>query len=225
MKNAIIKLFGLTSLVLFGDPPSFDRFIWLKKYLKPGFLRTLDAGCGSGTFTLYAAKLGNDALGISFDKRNNSVAQERAMLLGIQNANFIEWDLRNLSSLSNDIGLFDQIICFETIEHIKEDCKLLSALSKLLNPGGRILLTAPYKYYNHLFTDKVSEYEDGGHVRWGYTHEEMGDIFTDAGLELETKEYISGFFSQQICNLQRILSFVFGDLSWFMVFPLRTRCE
>ena len=221
MKNTIIKLFGLTSLVFFGDPPSFDRFVWLKNHIQSGPLRTLDAGCGSGTFTLYAAKLGNDALGISFDKRNNTTAQGRAKLLGIQSAHFIERDLRNLSELSNDIGSFDQIICFETIEHIMEDRKLIFALSKLLNPGGRILLTAPYKYYNHLFTDKLSEYEDGGHVRWGYTHEEISDIFTDAGLELEIKEYISGFFSQQICNLQRILSFVFGGLSWFMVFPLR----
>ena len=222
MKNLIIKLFGLISLIFFSDPPSFDRFVWLKAHLKSGSFRTLDAGCGSGTFTLYAAKVGNEALGISFDKRNNIVAQERAKLLGIQNVNFIEWDLRNLSQLSNDIGLFDQIICFETIEHIMEDRKLTSALSKLLNVGGRILLTAPYKYYNHLFTDHLSEYEDGGHVRWGYTHKEIGDIFADAGLDLEVKEYISGFFSQQICNLQRILSFVFGEfLSWLIVFPLR----
>ncbi len=119
MKNIIIKLVGLTSLVFFSALPSFDRFIWLRNHLQSGPFRTLDAGCGSGTFTFYAAKLGNDAVGISFDKRNNSTAQERAKLLGIQNAKFIEWDLRNLSELSNDIGLFDQIICFETPEELK----------------------------------------------------------------------------------------------------------
>lgn len=221
MKNTIIKLFGLIPLVLFCDPTSFDRFIWLRNHLQSGPFRTLDAGCGSGTFTLYAAKLGNDAVGISFDKRNNSTAQERAKLLGIQNAKFIEWDLRNLSELSNDIGLFDQIICFETIEHIMDDRKLIFEFSRLLNSGGCILLTAPYKYYNHLFGDKLSEVEDGGHVRWGYTHEEIKNIFADCDIEIEVQEYISGFIPQRLCNLERILSKFVGRLAWLIVFPLR----
>ena len=48
LKNTIIKLLGLNLLVFFGDPPAFDRFIWLKRYLKVGPFRILDAGCGSG---------------------------------------------------------------------------------------------------------------------------------------------------------------------------------
>jgi len=79
-------------------------------------IKVLDAGCGSGALTIYAAKRGNNAVGISFDKRNNDVAKERASLLGISTASFITYDLRKLDELSSKLGKFDQIICFETIE-------------------------------------------------------------------------------------------------------------
>ena len=78
MKDFIFKLLGFNALIILGDPTSFDRFLWLKHHLKSGHLKTLDAGCGSGSFTIFAAKIGNDALGISFDKRNNEVALKRA---------------------------------------------------------------------------------------------------------------------------------------------------
>ena len=140
----------------------------------------------------------------------------------MRNANFLQWDLKVLSQLKDEIGLFDQIICFETIEHIMDDRKLIFDLSKLLNPGGRILLTTPYKYYNHLFGDKLSEYEDGGHVRWGYTHEEIKDIFVKCDIEIEVQEYIGGFIPQQLCNLERILSkSINSKFAWLIVFPLR----
>lgn len=221
MQSIIIKLFGLTPLMFFGDPSSFDRFVWLKKHLHPGLFRTLDAGCGSGALTMYAAKIGNETLGISFDERNTKIAMKRAQILGMKNVKFIQHDLRFLSEIVNDIGLFDQIICFETIEHIMDDQKLIADFSQLLKTDGQLLLTAPYKYYKHLIGDKLSDKEDGGHVRWGYTHEEIRVIFSNNGLEIGLENYVSGFISQQICNLQRILSFVFGKLSWFIVFPLR----
>lgn len=221
MKNIIIRLFGLNALSFFGDPPGFDRFQWFKHHVKHGSLRTLDAGCGSGTFTLYASSVGNDAVGISFEKQNIEVAKERAKILNIENVKFLHNDLKDLAKISNEIGLFDQIICFETIEHIKDDEKTILNLSNLLKSQGRLLLTVPYKYYHHLLGDKLSEEEDGGHVRWGYTHKEIRDIFTKCNLDVEIEDYVSGFISQQICNVQRFLSIFLGKLSWFVVFPLR----
>jgi 2-polyprenyl-3-methyl-5-hydroxy-6-metoxy-1,4-benzoquinol methylase len=180
----------------------------------------LDAGCGSGAYALYAAVIGNEVLGLSFDQRNTEVARTRASILGI-NARFLEVDLKDLSKVVEELGLFDQIICFETIEHIMDDHRLMADLSSLLIPGGRLLLTTPFKYYRRLFGDKLSTSEDGGHVRWGYTHEEIRRLFDQYGLETQVEEYISGFVSQQVTNLQRILSRVLGILAWAITFPLR----
>jgi len=222
--NILVKLIGHPATILHGDTAVFDRWWWLKKYLKSGNLRTLDAGCGSGAFTMYAAKIGNEAIGISFDQRNDRVAAERAKILGISNVSFIQGDLRKLDEMSEVLKKFDQIICFETIEHILDDEKLIKDFSSLLNPSGRLLLTAPYKYYKHLYGDdktQLSTYEDGGHVRWGYTHEEMADLLKKFDFEIKVTEYITGYLSQQLINLQRILGEINPKLAWLIIFPLR----
>ncbi|MBN2198086.1 methyltransferase domain-containing protein [Candidatus Wolfebacteria bacterium] len=226
MKNILVRLIGYLATVIHGDTAVFDRWMWLRRNLKSGNLRTLDAGCGSGAFTMYAAKIGNEAVGISFDEKNNKIAEERANILKIKKVNFIIGDLRRLDKMKNKIGKFDQIICFETIEHILNDQKLLYDFFNLLNPGGKLFLTAPYKYYyKHLLGDDkagLSTYEDGGHVRWGYTHEEIENLFNKAGLIVEKKEYVSGIISQLLIVLYRFLVInVNHKIAWLVIFPLR----
>lgn len=223
MKNLLAKLLGWKITILHGDPTTYDRWVWLKRQLLPGRLRTLDAGCGSGSFTMFAARIGNDSTGISFDERNFQLANTRAKLFKIKNVKFILGDLRELSSYSNALGMFDQIICFETIEHILNDKKLITDLAGTLKLGGRLLLTTPYKYYKPLYMDGISACEDGGHVRWGYTADELKDLFEASGLEIVVEDYVSGFFSQKITSLMRrliqVMPYVFV---WMLTMPLRT---
>jgi len=54
-------------------------------------------------------------------------------------------------------------------------------LAVLLKPGGAILLTAPFRHHRPLWGERVSEIEDGGHVRWGYTHAEIRDLLEPCG--------------------------------------------
>ena len=220
MNNILIKLIGWKALLLHGDPTTYDRWEWLKRHLQEGPLRTLDAGCGSGVFTIFAAKLGNESIGISFDKATMETAKTRANLLNIPNVQFITADLRTLDQYRAALGLFDQILCLETIEHILNDKKLLKDLASLLKPRGRLFLTTPYKHYKRLMGDHILDYEDGGHVRWGYTHEEMKDLYNECGLEVLSQEYVSGFLSQQITNLMRLLGKLNYKLAWLLAFPL-----
>lgn len=222
MGNAIIKLFGIKAAALFGDAAVFDRFRWLKKNLRKGSLRTLDAGCGSGAFSLYAASMGNEVVGISFQEENNRTASARAELLRLQNAKFITGDLRKLDAMVGTLGLFDQIICFETIEHIKDDAKLLRDFARLLKPRGRVLLTAPYKHYRRLPGDSISAVENGDHVRWGYTHEELKTLCEEAGFEVIVADYVTGFVSQRLIFFERVMSRILpGKLAWVFTFPFR----
>jgi len=184
-------------------------------------MRTLDAGCGSGAFAIYAAVKGNETVGISFNPDETLKARERANILGISNINFVADDLRNLSQISSHLGEFDQIICFETIEHIMNDDQLIQDLCALLKPGGRLLLTSPYLRHHRLLGERLSEYEDGGHVRWGYTHEQMHSIFQKHQLDVVTYDYVSGVISQTLTNLMRFLSRIDYKVSWVLTFPLR----
>jgi SAM-dependent methyltransferase len=158
---------------------------------------------------------------MSFDTANQSKAEERARILGLENVHFVTGDLRELERHAPSLGTFDQIICLETIEHILDDRKLIADLAALLNPGGRLLLTTPYKGYKPLLGDKLSDQEDGGHVRWGYTHEELNEMFSGCGLQIITADYVSGFVSQQLGNLMRLLGRLNPTGAWAATFPLR----
>ena len=125
MRNALIRLIGWKAAIFHGDPCVYDRWRWLGKHLLPGQLRTLDAGCGNGVFTMYASKIGNESVGISHDSQKNQMAEFRAGILGIKNIRFIQGDLRDLNEVSGQLGKFDQIICLETIEHVQNDKKLI----------------------------------------------------------------------------------------------------
>ena len=221
MELFLIRVFGFLPTVLFGDSAVFDRWIWLKKNLKIGDIRTLDAGCGSGAFAMYAAKTGSDTTGISFEERNNRIASERAEILNLKNVKFIQGDLRKLEDMKK-IGEFNQIICFETIEHIKDDRKLLKDFYSVLLSGGILLLTAPYKFYKHLPGDNISDVEDGGHMRWGYTHKEMKNLLNEAGFEVLKEEYVSGIITQILICIERKLSRIIPhSLVWIVLFPFR----
>ncbi len=220
-KNIFSKLFYLYPTFLFGDPGVFDRWIWLRKNITLGFIKTLDAGCGSGAFSLYAAYVGNSVVGISFNAKKNLIATQRADKIFLKNIQFINYDLRKLEDLKDMFGSVDQIICFEMIEHILDDKKLIQNFYSLLKTGGKLLLTTPYKYYVRLPGDKISQSEDGGHVRWGYTHEELSDLLTQCRFTIEKKEFVTGFISQLLIRVMRYIASYNYFIAWAIIFFLR----
>ncbi|MFZ1887974.1 MAG: methyltransferase domain-containing protein [Candidatus Binataceae bacterium] len=221
MTDPLIRILGWRAMFIQGDPMVYDRLRWLRRHLRPGRLRTLDAGCGNGAFTLYAARIGNDAVGISFDPANNRKAVARAGMLGIAGARFVQGDLRQLETMRAELGSFDQVICLETIEHIMDDRKLVHDLAGMLRPSGRLLLSTPNSKCPPMRGDKVSPIENGDHVRWGYTHQEMRAMLACAGLATVAEEYCSGLVSQKIGNLERGIGALTPALGWAATLPLR----
>ena len=111
-------------------------------------------------------------MGLTWDERDQNVATERAKICGANAAKFDVLDVRNLDSRNDLAGQFDVAICFENIEHIINDKKLIIDIAACLKPGGRLLLTTPNMLYRHISQgDKgpFSQIGDGGHVRRGYT--------------------------------------------------------
>jgi 2-polyprenyl-3-methyl-5-hydroxy-6-metoxy-1,4-benzoquinol methylase len=223
MMHKVLQSIGFLPLIWQSDPGVRDRFIWLKKNLRTGAQRTMDAGSGSGTFAIYAATTGNHVLGISFDVPKNQKARARAKRFGVTTTEFREGDLRKLDSVVKHDKQFDQIICFETIEHILNDSRLLKDFSKSLVPNGRLLLTTPFKHYKKMPGEGISDVEDGGHVRWGYTHEELSVLAEKRGLHIIKKEYLSGIITQGLIRLERRLKryHVPAKIARIIVLPFR----
>src|SRR5688572_22103353 len=106
MSNFLLRLFGWKATLHHGDPLVWDRWRWIRKRLRKtcNDERLLDVGCGTGAFTIGTAKLGYRSLGLSWDERNQAVAEQRAALVNASSASFEICDVRNLSEKTNLIG-------------------------------------------------------------------------------------------------------------------------
>jgi SAM-dependent methyltransferase len=224
MSDSLLKVFGWRALLVHGDPCVLDRWLWLRRHLRKGRARTFDAGCGNGSFSIYSALIGNQVVAASFSEREQADARRRAGLVGAQGIDFRLLDLRELGDHVDSLGSFDQVICFETIEHLSDDGRLVGLLAGMLAPGGSLLLTTPYDAHRPLFSEErhPSPVEDGSHVRYGYSQQQLRAIAEAAGLEVVSEGFVSGVVSQKLTNLMRRLAGRLGTpLAWALVLPAR----
>jgi SAM-dependent methyltransferase len=187
-------------------------------------MRTFDAGCGNGSFSIYAAHRGNEVVAASFSSREQEDARRRAAIVGVSGIDFRMLDLRELERHKASLGHFDQVICLETIEHLLDDEALVAALADMLAPGGRLLLTTPFDRHHPLLGEQrdPDTNEDGSHVRFGYSAERLRAIVADAGLEVVSEDYVSGIVSQWLTNLMRRLTLRLGTpTGWALMLALR----
>jgi SAM-dependent methyltransferase len=225
-KSLLVKLLGFPATLIHGDTLVLDRWRWLKTMLP--FTNNgeslIDIGCGTGSFTTGAALRGYETLGLSWDDRNQSVATERAKICKAKKAKFEILDVRFLHTREDLVGKFDVAICCENIEHIIDDRKLLKDIFLCLKPGGRLLLTAPnllYRAITHEDNGPFSTVEDGGHVRRGYQESMLLELCEDVNLIPNNISYCSGFLSQKITALQRLIGRIHPILGWVCILPLR----
>jgi SAM-dependent methyltransferase len=224
VRDIVLRALGWRLLLFHSDPLVLDRWLWLRRHLKSGPVRTLDAGCGNGVFSMYAARRGNQVLAASFSSDEQDTALRRARALGIDGIDFRLLDLRELESHRASLGMFDQIICLETIEHVTDDVGLMSSLGRMLKPGGQLLLSTPYDRHRPLYGEESepSAVEDGSHVRFGYSRRRIAEIAEAAGLEVAGESFVSGVLSQKLTNLLWRLTDRLGLLpAWIIVLPLR----
>jgi 2-polyprenyl-3-methyl-5-hydroxy-6-metoxy-1,4-benzoquinol methylase len=130
------KRFGFLYIMLFGYPANAASRILAREVLKilnkdrKGLL--LDVGCSHGSFDFELARRGYTVVGIDMNKESLAVGNKIRDSLRIKNVTFHHMDI-----LSNDFPdkKFDSIIAFETLEHIKEDDRVIQEFA--LNPCGR----------------------------------------------------------------------------------------
>lgn len=224
MSDMMLQVLGWRSLLIHGDPCVLDRWLWLRRHLQKGGVRTFDAGCGNGGFSIYAARVGNQVLAASFSVDEQEAARRRADALGVRRIDFRTLDLRELEANRESLGAFDQIICFETIEHLNDDESLVKSLVAMLTPGGRLMLSTPFEGHRPLYSEErhPSPVEDGSHVRYGYSQRRLRQIAEGAGLEVSSEGFISGVVSQTLTDLMRRLTGRLGLVAaWAILLPLR----
>jgi 2-polyprenyl-3-methyl-5-hydroxy-6-metoxy-1,4-benzoquinol methylase len=226
-RSLLVKVFGWRAALIHGDSTTLDRWMWLAERvpLTTRGEQVLDVGCGTGAFTIGLALRGYTALGLSWDARNQKMAQERAQCTGATGATFEICDVRRLDDRTDLFGRFEIALLCEVIEHILNDEKLVRDAAACLRPGGRVLLTTPNSNYRPITPEDAGPFppkETGWHVRKGYSEADLAKICQAVGLRMIAISYCSGFLSQKLTWIYRVVSrSVHPAIAWLLILPLR----
>jgi SAM-dependent methyltransferase len=157
----------------------------LCRYWKTGPRDVLDAGSGNGYFSWLAYKSGARVLAVNMERAQ--VEKSEAFLIGYLKADpaRLTFEQRNLYDLNKVTQTFDEIICYETLEHIRDDAFVVSQFYRVLRPGGLLHVCCPYRLHPRHLAEKLDMHETGGHVRAGYTEEDYRQLLEPAGFRIE----------------------------------------
>lgn len=180
--------------------------------------RILDCGCREGVNTMHILTLGRPALAVGVDIELAALRVAK----GGQGAHFLMADARHLPFRDRT---FTKSLMMEVLEHIPEDAEALRELARVsedffvisvphlglprpcfpVNLVKAVLRRLPLSWQKR-FAHQVVYDCDGhatniGHVRHGYTTEEVLAVVEKAGLELLEYRYVYKFFGRRFVDL------------------------
>lgn len=134
-------------------------------------MRILELGCGWGSLTLHMAKTFPKAkiVAISNSAPQKAFIDSQAKKRNLPNVQVLTRDVSQLESLALEFDSFDRVMSIEMFEHFKNYQTLLSKISDVLTPEGKLFV--------HIFTHKDYSYpfETDGEDNW------MGKYFFTGG--------------------------------------------
>jgi ubiquinone/menaquinone biosynthesis C-methylase UbiE len=173
-----------------GTKNDATRDGWVKDALSrlPVESRVLDAGAGQQRYRSYCGHL-------------HYVSQDFCQYSGAGDGKAIQsgsWDTSRIDLVSDinaipaEDGSFDAVLCTEVLEHVPDPIAALKEFSRLLRPGGQLILTAPFCSVTHMapyhFYSGFNTYFYEHHLAaLGFTIKEMvanGNYSEYAGQEL-----------------------------------------
>lgn len=206
--------------------PGINLHARLRYRILPGYLgrvapeenrRFLDAGCGNGMLTYAAYSRGFCARGLSI--KADEIMRCRRLFnefLRIPESR-LRFDVRNLYELDESDGIYDEIVCSEVLEHLRDDVGVLKKFHQRLQSSGTLHVCVPNANHPDHQTHHLDAAEAGGHVRPGYTESELRRLLSSIGFEVKTVVGLGGAirqaFNKRIIELDR-------RFGWALAFPL-----
>ncbi len=107
---------------------------YIDEHLNIAGKAVLDIGCGGGILTEALAHRGARVTGIDMTDAPLKVARLHALDSGLEG---IEYRQMTAEALAEEApGQFDVITCMEMLEHVPDPTSVISAIERLLKPGG-----------------------------------------------------------------------------------------
>lgn len=204
MREIFKKLAWKTGLIEKLDN-QFERHKWVREQLRllPDSAMVLDAGCGDQVYRNTC-----DHLVYKAQDFGQYTIDEKQMLGNEGNRDAYQYGpldyTGNIWSIDEQDQTFDAILCTEVFEHIPYPAETLKEFSRLMKPGGTLLLTAPSNCLRHM--DPYFFYS-GFSDRWyekflienGFVIEELvpvGDYYSWLALEVGRTAYTHGLIAK-----------------------------
>jgi GT2 family glycosyltransferase/2-polyprenyl-3-methyl-5-hydroxy-6-metoxy-1,4-benzoquinol methylase/uncharacterized coiled-coil protein SlyX len=115
----------------------YHRYAWASRFSAAA--RVLDLGCGEGFGPALLAGCAREVVGVDIDPHTVAHAQAHYPR---DNLRFLVGSMTDPRLLAGDAG-YDVITCFEALEHVGEQDRLLAVVRRLLVPGGLFLTSTP----------------------------------------------------------------------------------
>jgi 2-polyprenyl-6-hydroxyphenyl methylase/3-demethylubiquinone-9 3-methyltransferase len=98
----------------------------------------LDAGCGAGILAEAMALRGAQVTGIDAGAEHLEVARAHAAGTGVE-VGYVQTTAEDFAE--GHAGAFEVITCMEMLEHVPDPESAVSALARMLAPGGKLFLS------------------------------------------------------------------------------------
>jgi len=141
---------------LFTNRLFLEGYSVFKQYIPAGPVRMLDVGAGTGRYSLKFAQDFPEAQITITDILGESLVLARAYAeeLGLQNVTTKREDVNVLSFPDES---FDVVFCDVVIQHLPSTANAMKEMTRVLRPGGLIILSAVNKWNPHHLYKRIQE--------------------------------------------------------------------
>jgi SAM-dependent methyltransferase len=152
----------------------------------PGQVRKiLDIGSGAGNMAHHLAQFGQ-VFGIDYNPRPLPVAQQRGMPVSQGSGN----------ELPFPAAAFDLVALLDTVEHIPDELGVLQECTRVLKPGGKLIVTVPAFMWLWSYNDEINAHERR------YTAPELQQKLELCGLYIKRISYNNFFLFPAIAGIR-----------------------
>lgn len=162
----------------------------------------LNVGCGNGAFEFLTAHKAREIVGV--DIRYEDVFVAKKECAGLKKVDFVKANILkdDFPETSSDV-----VSMFDVIEHVPKNTEsvVLRKINNILKPNGRVVISTPLENKTKFFDP--AWYLKPRHRH--YTEEQLVELLSDAGFEIEKIYTRGGFF-------EMASMFLFYPFKWLL---------